>query len=200
MIVTKGDRTTATSIPPSTGPGSPTTLRGRGVTRVFVGGLAEDVCVRATALDAMKAGLQDAPDRRRDAAGDARRAERRRFEEMQRRRRRDRLAMRAAHRLRFDAGQRRFGGQKRPAREQVLARFANAQAPVPRVPRLRARARGRSRPLAAPRPRQRAGRTRAPETELGPIFLLSLGGKLYDNLWTILDEKPPEGRNPALGG
>jgi thiosulfate dehydrogenase len=36
------------------------------------------------------------------------------------------------------------------------------------------------------------------ETELGPIFLLGLGGKLYDDLWTILDELPPEDRNPAL--
>jgi cytochrome c553 len=36
------------------------------------------------------------------------------------------------------------------------------------------------------------------DTELGPIFLLSLGGKLYDNAWTILDQRPPEGRNPAL--
>ncbi len=33
-------------------------LRQRGVTRVFVGGLAEDVCVRATALDAIKSGLK----------------------------------------------------------------------------------------------------------------------------------------------
>ncbi len=36
------------------------------------------------------------------------------------------------------------------------------------------------------------------DTELGPVFLLSLGGKLYDNYFAILDEKPPEGRNPAL--
>lgn len=38
----------------------------------------------------------------------------------------------------------------------------------------------------------------AQDAELGPIFLLSLGGKLYDNAWTILDQQPPEGRNPAL--
>ncbi len=38
----------------------------------------------------------------------------------------------------------------------------------------------------------------AEDTELGPVFLLSLGGKLYDNAWTILDQLPPEGRNPAL--
>jgi len=36
------------------------------------------------------------------------------------------------------------------------------------------------------------------ETELGPIFLLSLGGKLYDNPWPVLDELPPEGRNSEL--
>jgi thiosulfate dehydrogenase len=36
------------------------------------------------------------------------------------------------------------------------------------------------------------------ETELGPIFLLGLGGKLYDDFWTIVDELPPEDRNPAL--
>jgi thiosulfate dehydrogenase len=38
------------------------------------------------------------------------------------------------------------------------------------------------------------------ETELGPVFLLALGGKLYDDLWTILDELPPEERNPAISG
>ncbi len=38
----------------------------------------------------------------------------------------------------------------------------------------------------------------AQDTELGPVFLLSLGGKLYDNAWTILDINPPGGRNPAL--
>ena len=36
------------------------------------------------------------------------------------------------------------------------------------------------------------------KTEVGPVFLLSLGGKLYDDLWSILDTKPPEGRNPPL--
>lgn len=38
----------------------------------------------------------------------------------------------------------------------------------------------------------------AQDTELGPIFLLSLGGKLYDDAWTILDQRPPDGRNPPL--
>lgn len=36
------------------------------------------------------------------------------------------------------------------------------------------------------------------ETELGPIFLLSLGGKLYDDIWTVLDQLPPTERNPAI--
>lgn len=33
-------------------------LRDRGVRRVWIGGLAEDVCVRATVLDAMRAGFE----------------------------------------------------------------------------------------------------------------------------------------------
>jgi cytochrome c553 len=33
--------------------------------------------------------------------------------------------------------------------------------------------------------------------DLGPIFLLSLGGKLYDDLWIVLDRQRPERRNPA---
>ena len=36
------------------------------------------------------------------------------------------------------------------------------------------------------------------DTEVGPTFLLSLGGKLYDDLWRILDLEPPAGRNPAF--
>ena len=36
------------------------------------------------------------------------------------------------------------------------------------------------------------------ETELGPIFLLSLGGKLYDDAWRVLDQAAPDGRNPAI--
>lgn len=38
--------------------GLATDLRGRGVRRVWIGGLAEDVCVKATALDARRAGLE----------------------------------------------------------------------------------------------------------------------------------------------
>jgi thiosulfate dehydrogenase len=34
-------------------------------------------------------------------------------------------------------------------------------------------------------------------TDLGPIFLLSLGGKLYDDLWVVLGQERPQGRNPA---
>jgi thiosulfate dehydrogenase len=40
----------------------------------------------------------------------------------------------------------------------------------------------------------------AADAELGPTFLLSIGGKLYDDLWAILDKEPPPGRNPALPG
>ena len=36
------------------------------------------------------------------------------------------------------------------------------------------------------------------ETELGPVFLLSLGGKLYDDLWRVLDQEPPAERNAAI--
>jgi hypothetical protein len=36
------------------------------------------------------------------------------------------------------------------------------------------------------------------DTEVGPTFLLSLGGKLYDDLWLILDLEPPAGRNPGF--
>ena len=36
------------------------------------------------------------------------------------------------------------------------------------------------------------------DTELGPTFLLSLGGKLYDDFWRVLDWEPPGERNPAI--
>lgn len=36
------------------------------------------------------------------------------------------------------------------------------------------------------------------DTELGPIFLLSLGGKLYDDLFLTLDQNPPAERNPGI--
>jgi cytochrome c553 len=38
----------------------------------------------------------------------------------------------------------------------------------------------------------------ADETEVGPTFLISLGGKLYDDLWMVLDQQPPPGANPAF--
>ena len=47
-------------------------------------------------------------------------------------------------------------------------------------------------------PQAAAQETPSEETELGPIFLLSLGGKLYDDLWSILDISPPATRNPPL--
>jgi mono/diheme cytochrome c family protein len=38
----------------------------------------------------------------------------------------------------------------------------------------------------------------ANETEVGPAFLISLGGKLYDDLWMVLDQQPPPAANPAF--
>jgi thiosulfate dehydrogenase len=40
----------------------------------------------------------------------------------------------------------------------------------------------------------------AEDSEVGPAFLLSLGGKLYDDLWAVVDESPPASNNPALAG
>lgn len=40
--------------------------------------------------------------------------------------------------------------------------------------------------------------TAADDTELGPTFLISLGGKLYDDLWRVLDQEPPSEVNPAF--
>jgi nicotinamidase/pyrazinamidase len=56
-IVTKGDRSDRDQYSAFDATGLAEALRSRGVKRVFVGGLAEDVCVRATALDAVKVGL-----------------------------------------------------------------------------------------------------------------------------------------------
>jgi mono/diheme cytochrome c family protein len=36
------------------------------------------------------------------------------------------------------------------------------------------------------------------DVELGPVFLLSVGGKLYDDLWVMIDEEPPAPRNPSV--
>jgi mono/diheme cytochrome c family protein/cytochrome c553 len=37
------------------------------------------------------------------------------------------------------------------------------------------------------------------DIELGPVFLLSLGGTLYDDVWAVLAEEPPQPRNPRVG-
>ncbi|MGQ7791053.1 c-type cytochrome [Faunimonas sp. B44] len=37
-----------------------------------------------------------------------------------------------------------------------------------------------------------------PDTELGPVFMLSVGGKLYDDLWNVLGQSVPSGRNSAF--
>ena len=42
-----------------------------------------------------------------------------------------------------------------------------------------------------------AQQTIAGDTELGPVFLLSLGGKLYDDIWTVTELTAPDGANPA---
>jgi hypothetical protein len=36
------------------------------------------------------------------------------------------------------------------------------------------------------------------EDQLGPVFTLSLGGKLYDDAWSVLELEPPSERNPAF--
>ncbi len=56
-VVTKGDRTDRDQYSAFDATGLAEDLRRLGVTRVFVGGLAEDICVRATALDSVKEGL-----------------------------------------------------------------------------------------------------------------------------------------------
>lgn len=38
----------------------------------------------------------------------------------------------------------------------------------------------------------------ADDAEVGPTFLISLGGKLYDDLWRVLDQEPPAEANPAF--
>jgi nicotinamidase/pyrazinamidase len=58
IIVTKGDRNDRDQYSAFDATGLADDLRRRGVSRVFVGGLAEDVCVRATALDAVKDGFR----------------------------------------------------------------------------------------------------------------------------------------------
>jgi nicotinamidase/pyrazinamidase len=55
LVVTKGNRTDRDQYSAFDATGLAEELRRRGVQRVWIGGLAEDVCVRATALDAAKA-------------------------------------------------------------------------------------------------------------------------------------------------
>lgn len=57
VIVTKGDRTDKDQYSAFDETGLAAELRRRGVERVWIGGLAEDVCVRATALDAVREGF-----------------------------------------------------------------------------------------------------------------------------------------------
>jgi len=56
-IVTKGNRTDRDQYSAFDATGLADDLKRRGIKRVWIGGLAEDVCVRATALDAAKEGF-----------------------------------------------------------------------------------------------------------------------------------------------
>ena len=38
----------------------------------------------------------------------------------------------------------------------------------------------------------------AEDTEFGEVFVLAIGGKLYDNIWTMTATNPPETPNPAF--
>jgi nicotinamidase/pyrazinamidase len=57
-IVSKGTRPDKDNYSPFEGTDLEETLRGRGIRRVWVGGLAQDVCVKAAALDALAAGFE----------------------------------------------------------------------------------------------------------------------------------------------
>jgi nicotinamidase/pyrazinamidase len=58
VVVTKGDWNDRDQYSAFDATGLADELRRRGVRRVWIGGLAEDVCVRATALDAAKEGFE----------------------------------------------------------------------------------------------------------------------------------------------
>jgi nicotinamidase/pyrazinamidase len=58
IVITKGNRTDRDQYSAFDATGLVKVLRDRGVKRVFIGGLAQDVCVRATALDAAKDGFE----------------------------------------------------------------------------------------------------------------------------------------------
>ncbi|MYZ47409.1 hypothetical protein E4O86_06755 [Rhizobiales bacterium L72] len=47
-------------------------------------------------------------------------------------------------------------------------------------------------------PASESDEPRPAETELGPVFMLTVGGKLYDDLWVVLGTAAPAGRNPAF--
>ena len=57
VVVTKGVRFDRDQHSAFDGTGLAAELRRRGITRLWIGGLAEDVCVRATVLDARREGL-----------------------------------------------------------------------------------------------------------------------------------------------
>lgn len=58
VVVTKGTRFDKDQYSAFDDTGLATELRGRGITRLWVGGLAQDVCVRATVLDARREGFE----------------------------------------------------------------------------------------------------------------------------------------------
>ena len=58
IIVSKGDHPDREAYSGFQDTGLAEKLRKRGITRVFVGGLATDYCVKATALDAVQAGFE----------------------------------------------------------------------------------------------------------------------------------------------
>jgi nicotinamidase/pyrazinamidase len=58
VVVTKGDRADRDQYSAFDGTRLEAELRDRKVQRIFIGGLAQDVCVRATALDGVKAGFE----------------------------------------------------------------------------------------------------------------------------------------------
>jgi nicotinamidase/pyrazinamidase len=58
LVITKGADRDRDNYSAFRGTGLADTLRGRNVRRVWVGGLALDVCVRATVLDALKDGFE----------------------------------------------------------------------------------------------------------------------------------------------
>ena len=58
LVVSKGDRADREAYSAFDGTGLVEALRERGIERLLVGGLATDYCVRATALDALRAGFE----------------------------------------------------------------------------------------------------------------------------------------------